>query len=258
MHVPFYIMGTIGVSTHLKYYDENTKNEMFGDQGGQYDYTDICHKTLVDIKKSCEQSGVICAKHDANFAQVVGCSPVVMASIDKLYDDADSEHAAKIGALDKKFQDVKQKRDDYLASLLTNKEDADLAHALLKTKLEELTKLKDSMPILQATCDQFITEIDAKSKQLDAKSNDIQTIMELWFKECNHDTISHSPGLAVPIATVKLSTTQLPPSLSAKIKTIVTVKKENVISAFLEQTSISFDEINGLDASKLAMYAEPF
>jgi uncharacterized coiled-coil DUF342 family protein len=61
-----------------------------------------------------------------------------MDNIDKLYDDADSEYAAKIAALNLKFDEIKKKRDAYLVGLLDKEANAGGLQIKLENNLADM------------------------------------------------------------------------------------------------------------------------
>ena len=147
-------------------------------------YAEAYSKTLDDIKKDVTQVQQVTSKHDQSFAAFVGCTPTVMAAIDKLYEDADQAHAALVSALNAKFLEVTTKRSGYLLSLLDKKKGADEARAYLQGLKDRKVGIKcpfDALDALDALQTQLFDGIDAKIKEMLTESEDVTRVMTAWF-----------------------------------------------------------------------------
>ena len=226
---------------------ENVVNKIFTiikpkSDDNAYEY--IVNETFNAILKDDTQNKITNTKHDIDFSQYVGCSPIVMANIDKLYDDVDVKYASELAFLNIKFKDIMTKRIEYITMLLDKKDTNDSLKKNLEEKLDNIKKITfNSMPIVNNLLEQLIKEIEENIKKVIIDIEDIKRLIKLWYKD---------PLITSEIKINTKATTQLPEVLKSRIENVLLgLKPLSLImpTCYLSNSSDSIKLENAMDCA---------
>ena len=146
-------------------------------------YDRVYNDAFKSIKLATDHVAKVASKHGEEFSTNVGCCPKVMALIEKLYEEAHTEHDNAIRSLDDKFKTIVDNRNAYIMKMLANKAESDKRAKDMKDALDNFNALTSSKGarLLKKYETMIATELATDIRVETANSDDVRNTLRAWF-----------------------------------------------------------------------------